>query len=424
MSRRQVDGFNFVGLTHSPVKQTPSTRSYDRREPDTKGEAGEPLSTVRNAVDDSASSSSRTALQMVSNNVLNTPAIEKANASGSKSSALLSSSTSGQNCEAVRSCVPVSRTLRLSPSADVTAPGALIDYYSENAGCEPESGIHRCDKKRGFPNHSRGSTGRFAALEAPTPSLRTKMAGIKTQHKQSSPTLSPPPLSLGDDLRQRANAEYQPQTPIAEASPWLGSCTHGSDNGKWSESPFSNALFSPVPATPVAPIAETISGSRSGQGGEDRAQNGLALKSDSGAEKASGDGASFSQPPSRRVGSTQLHASSSRGRSLAGSSASRDYADCTLASVGTNVGSSDPRSILQRSACGEELDVGVKLDTPTAAATLAAMMRGSNGPATIPAVDGSEEEDGYSDEARDLFPEEPSHISMHFDQQVILTALY
>lgn len=412
-----------MGLAHSPVKQTPSTRSYDRQEPDSKGVTGEPLSTARNAVDDSASSSCRTALQMVSNNVFNMPVTEKAGASGSKSSALLSSPTSGQKCEAVRSCVPVSRTLRLSPSADGTAPGVLTDYYSENAGREPETGIHRCDDNRGFPNHSRGSAGRFAALEAPTPSSRTKMAGIKTQRKQSSPASSPPPLSLVDDLRQRANAEYHPQTPIAEepcmpSSPWLGSCSHGSDDVKWSENSFSNAMFSPIPATPAPPVAETTSGSRSGRNSEDRTQNGLAFKSDSGEEKVSHYRTSFSQPDSRRVGSTHFHASSSRDRPLAGSSASCDYADCTLASMSANVGSSDPRSILQRSAC-EELDSKVKIDTPTAAATLAAMMGGSNGPATIPPVDGSEEEDGYSDEARDLFPEEPSHISVHYDQQVI-----
>lgn len=406
-----------MGLAHSPVKQTPSTRSSDRQEPDTKGVTGEPLSTARNAVDDSASSSCRTALQMVSNNMFNMAVTEKTDASGSKSSALLSSSTSGQKCEAVRSCVPVSRTLRLSPSVDVTASGAMIDYYSENAGREPETGIHRCGDNRGFPNHSRGLAGRFAALEAPTPSSRTKMAGIKTQPKQSSPASSPPPLSLGGDLRHRANTEYHPQTPIAEepcmpSSPWLGPCSHGSDNVKWSENSFSNAMFSPIPATPAAPFAEATSDSRSRRSSEYRAQNELTFKSDSGIEKVSHYRTSFSQPDSRRVGSTQFHASSSRDRPLAGSSASCDYADCT------NVGSSDPRSILQRSAC-EELEDKVKLDTPTAAATLAAMMGGSNGPATISPVDGSEEDDGYSDEARDLFPEEPSHISMHFDQQVI-----
>ena len=410
MARRKNDEFNFVGLARSPVNQTAHAGYYDRGAPSTKATVGKTLSaalkkgmdTPSTGIDEGyASFQRRRALRVVPTNVIDTPADANADdrtAALSRLSSTISSISSRKAELAIRFRLPVSRTPKLSPTAGSKSPRAglmgmaassgLTDSYPGDTEQESSSrGIRR--------NHFSTETASrddSAALPAPPSTVTTPAA--KTQHKEYTPPAALSPLSLCHRLAQSQSDERQSATPIAEdtcVSPsltGLGSCIHGSDDGNWSDSSFSRAVFSPEPATSAELSTTNVSSSRSRRR----------------------VGPLFYASSSQRVGSRPLRASVTSDLSPIGGPDMHGYVNETGLAA-TEVGNSNPRSIIQRSACGEESG---------AADILTAVMANRAGPDALFGAVGieAEEEDGESDEARDLFPDEPSQASMQVNQQV------
>ena len=458
MSRQEAQEFNVVGLQRSPVKRTPrgclptgpgeslsgattarmsmasnlsgadSVRSVGSSAASTGGGGGgasasaaaaasgdrrhhalQPM--AANSIFDnstySSGSAARTPLSSVS------PLDKMSSAISSKKEALV----------ARRSGLPVSRTLKLSPSVDTAhQEGSATDEARAAAAAAGASML--CSHAGDHTHRSMTRSALFSALGhlPSTPGCTTPPSSNQEENASPPPSSSKNHRGPARDSPQlsAANHQDQPSTPavaLGETDFLDGGNISNIDDGRshvWSDCSFTNAVFSPDPATPTAVAHSSIHGGSSDT--VDRSSGGRG--GTTGAETSQATGASpvpraqSGSSPAGEVASCN-RTDTANGRTPAATPAAvaalLRMGECSMETdltPGSGTAASRYRGYVAHSPIAvstakkecEEGRGGVQVpSTPAAAATLAAMMMGAN--ATVAGSGEAGVEEGYEDES-------------------------
>lgn len=444
--------FNFVGLARSPVKRTPRTYYDDdgaviKTEEPFSGSTTDRMSTgsARSAgyssVGPASSARHRQALQPMAENSVYTPA--PPSALDSMVNIISTSISSNKKAlTASRSGLPVSRTLKLSP-ADTTR--STVGEKQEQSvlvrACTPAAAVSRGHQRQEqqesvspagnmlHGDHTHRSMTRSALLSALdhspyTPQQQHQQQGSPVSRDDSSPRATQADnnaasASFSSDIPTGIKKASSPSSPQAYAqhhdhdgpltpsflapAARLGETGFTDDDRSrtWSECSFTNAVFSPDPATPAVAL-ESRGGNDDGGGCSNTAvgsadRGGVARGGMAKGEEGQGARATptlperrTSSPPASEIAYTRDHTATA-------------HTACTPAAVsalvrmgGRSVAAETPGSgtaanryrgfiapspialsATAKKECPEEGEAKVP-STPAAAATLAAMIKGAS----------------------------------------------
>ncbi|CAM9414866.1 unnamed protein product [Pylaiella littoralis] len=446
MSRRVDEEFNVVGLARSPVKRTP--RGY----PPGPGDGGsgcsgamtERMSTgsfpstagsIRSmgtsaATYNSSSASRHQALQPMSENSLLRNSIYSTSSGTAHTPSTASTldtmsseiSSKRKALAARRSSLPVSRTLKLSPAADTMIrqhkqesarvadrPAAASAGGISSSSTSSTSSVLYSGAAGDYTHCSMTQSALFSALGHSTPAPH-RSESPPSLHQQNEKTI-PPPVSSNNrrgfarhsspccsqlSIVTSQRDQDQPSTPGA-AAPGdtdflddgdISDIDGGDHSHAWSDCSFTNAVFSPDPATPaVAQGGGSRNGSRSGVRTRGEREQAASATSDVSQEEeersshAAADIAMRNNSNSSNInnGDTTSAACTPAAVSVLlrmgghPAAAAPTPNDGTAASRYHGYAASSPVPI---STVVRQVDVP---STPAAAATLAAMMMGVNG---------------------------------------------
>ncbi|CAM9643650.1 unnamed protein product [Ectocarpus fasciculatus] len=439
--------FNFVGLARSPVKRTPRTYYDDdgaviKTEEPFSGSTTDRMSTgsARSAgyssVEPASSTRHRQALQPMAENSVYTPGPSALDSMVNIISSSISSNKKALT--ASRSGLPVSRTLKLSPADTTRTTREKKEQSVLVRACTPAapaSGGHQRKEQQesvspagNGGDHTQRSMTRSALLSAldhspytpqqqhqqqgsPVPREGTSPRATRADNNAASPSFSsdiPTGIKRASSASssQACYAQDQdhdgPLTPsfLAPAAR-LGETGFTDDDRSraWSDCSFTNAVFSPDPATPA--VAQESRGGNADGGGGGGSGNTAVGSGDRGGMSKGEERESAratptllqrrtNSPPASEVAYTRDHTATAQtactpaavsalvrmgGRSAAaetpgsGAAASRYRGFIAQSPIAL--------SATKKEECPEEGEAKVP-STPAAAATLAAMMMGAS----------------------------------------------
>lgn len=424
MSRRESEEFNFVGLARSPVKRTP--RGYAPAVGDSLSGATTARMSTEGSVRSVGSSTSapsearrrhKVLQPLAANSMFDNSAYSSGSAAQTPCSAAspldmisMTISSKKKAVAARRSNLPVSRTLKLSPAVDTAR-----QLQQESVMAEARTDVQGCadrpySEAAGEHTHlSVTQSALFSALDRLPPTPHGDVLP-SDQHKH----LSPDSGSLNDQYQD------QPSTPPPAAlveSGFLGSGIsniHKGRSGVWSDCSFTNAVFSPDPATPR--VARGGSSGRGASASVRREQSPATVVSPIAHDAAPSPPAdielratgsmniiSGQSSPNTAFAWTPAAASAllRMGRHSVGTATTPDSVTADASRYRGSVALSPIATSGATRKEDDERGMGTDVpSTPAAAATLAAMMVGANGSVRRSGTGEEEEAEGQEEEVR------------------------